>query len=131
LPVAATRSVSNSIPPLQPHHCVSQTNPYYTDDGISRGYEVYLRTTEPPALNIGSYKIKQTGGRVSFGVPFSEVDTVFFGIGASVRASDRYHQPDALQAVRDRQRRPVHRCRFGHHQRHAADGVGSATAATR
>ncbi|MCX7294528.1 outer membrane protein assembly factor BamA, partial [Janthinobacterium sp.] len=60
----------------------SQTNPYYTDDGISRSFEVYLRTTEPPALNIGSYKIKQTGGRVSFGVPFSEVDTVFFGIGA-------------------------------------------------
>lgn len=60
----------------------SQTNPYYTDDGISRSFEIYLRTTEPPALNIGSYKIKQTGGRVSFGVPFSEVDTVFFGIGA-------------------------------------------------
>jgi outer membrane protein insertion porin family len=56
-------------------------NPYYTDDGVSRGYEVYLRTTEPPALNIGSYTIKQHGGRVSFGVPFSEVDTVFFGIG--------------------------------------------------
>ncbi len=60
----------------------SQTNPYFTDDGISRSFEIYLRTTEPPALNIGSYKIKQTGGRVSFGVPFSEVDTVFFGIGA-------------------------------------------------
>jgi len=61
---------------------VSQTNPYYTDDGISRSFELYLRTTEPPALNIGSYKIKQTGGRVSYGVPFSEVDTIFFGIGA-------------------------------------------------
>lgn len=61
---------------------VSQTNPYYTDDGISRSFELYLRTTEPPALNIGSYKIKQTGGRVSYGVPFSESDTIFFGIGA-------------------------------------------------
>ncbi|MBB5366535.1 MULTISPECIES: outer membrane protein assembly factor BamA [unclassified Janthinobacterium] len=61
---------------------LSQTNPYYTDDGISRSFEIYLRTTEPPALNIGSYKIKQTGGRVSYGVPFSEVDTIFFGIGA-------------------------------------------------
>jgi outer membrane protein insertion porin family len=60
----------------------SQTNPYFTDDGISRAYEVYLRTTRPPALNIGSYTVKQTGGRISFGVPFSEVDTVFFGIGA-------------------------------------------------
>jgi outer membrane protein insertion porin family len=59
----------------------SQTNPYFTDDGISQSYELYLRTTRPPALNTGSYTVKQTGGRVSYGVPFSEVDTVFFGIG--------------------------------------------------
>ncbi|MET0319822.1 MAG: outer membrane protein assembly factor BamA [Duganella sp.] len=59
----------------------SQVDPYYTDDGISRSYEVYLRTQRPPALNIGSYTIKQKGGRVSFGVPFSEVDTVFLGVG--------------------------------------------------
>jgi outer membrane protein insertion porin family len=59
----------------------SGTNPYYTDDGISRSFEVYLRTTRPPAVNIGAYTIKQTGTRVSYGVPFSEVDTVFFGVG--------------------------------------------------
>ena len=59
----------------------SETNPYYTDEGVSRSFEVYLRTTQPPALNIGSYTIKQEGGRVTYGVPFSEVDTVFFGIG--------------------------------------------------
>ncbi|MES2129280.1 MAG: outer membrane protein assembly factor BamA [Pseudomonadota bacterium] len=59
----------------------SQTNPYFTDDGVSRAFEIYLRTTRPPALNIGSYTVKQTGGRISFGVPFSEVDTVFFGLG--------------------------------------------------
>ncbi|MGB9991883.1 outer membrane protein assembly factor BamA [Pseudoduganella rhizocola] len=59
----------------------SHTNPYYTDDGVSRGFEVYLRTFKPPAINIGAYTIKQTGGRVSWGVPFSEIDTVFFGIG--------------------------------------------------
>ena len=59
----------------------SETNPYYTDEGVSRSFEVYLRTTQPPALNIGSYTIKQEGGRITYGVPFSEVDTVFFGIG--------------------------------------------------
>jgi outer membrane protein insertion porin family len=60
----------------------SQTNPYFTEDGVSRSFELYTRTTRPPALNIGSFTVKQNGGRVSFGVPFSEVDTVFFGIGA-------------------------------------------------
>ncbi|MBY0556307.1 MAG: outer membrane protein assembly factor BamA [Burkholderiaceae bacterium] len=59
----------------------SQTDPYFTDDGVSRSYEIYLRTQQPPALNIGSYTIRQQGGRISYGVPFSEVDTVFFGIG--------------------------------------------------
>jgi len=60
---------------------LSGTNPYYTDDGVSRSEEIYLRTTQPPAVNIGSYTIKQEGGRVSWGVPFSETDTVFFGLG--------------------------------------------------
>jgi outer membrane protein insertion porin family len=59
----------------------SQTNPYFTDDGVSRAFELYLRTTRPPALNIGSFTVKQTGGRLNFGVPFSETDTVFFGAG--------------------------------------------------
>jgi outer membrane protein insertion porin family len=63
-------------------YAFSQTNPYFTEDGVSRSFELYLRTTRPPALNIGAFTVKQTGGRISFGVPFSEVDTVFFGIGA-------------------------------------------------
>ena len=60
---------------------LSQTNPYFTDDGISQSFEIYTRTTKPPALNIGSYTVKQNGGRLSYGVPFSESDTVFFGLG--------------------------------------------------
>ncbi|WP_137174225.1 outer membrane protein assembly factor BamA [Massilia sp. HP4] len=59
----------------------SQTNPYFTDDGISRAFSLYLRTSRPPALNIGSYTVRQMGGNLTFGVPFSESDTVFFGAG--------------------------------------------------
>ncbi|CUI03431.1 outer membrane protein assembly factor BamA [Massilia sp. P8910] len=59
----------------------SHTNPYFTEDGVSQQFELYLRTLNPPALNIGTYKVKQTGGRVSYGVPFSETDTVYFGVG--------------------------------------------------
>ena len=59
----------------------SQTNPYFTDEGVSRRFEVYLRTTIPPAVNVGSFKIKQQGGKLEFGVPFSETDTIFFGAG--------------------------------------------------
>jgi len=59
----------------------SQTNPYFTDDGVSRAFSLYLRTSRPPALNVGSYTVRQTGGNMTFGVPFSESDTVYFGAG--------------------------------------------------
>lgn len=59
----------------------SNTNPYFTDDGVSRAFQLYLRTSRPPALNIGSYTVRQVGGNMTFGVPFSENDTVYFGAG--------------------------------------------------
>ena len=60
---------------------ISQTNPYFTDDGVSRSYSLYLRTIRPPVDNIGDYMVKTTGANVSFGVPFSELDTIYFGVG--------------------------------------------------
>ncbi|NHZ91288.1 outer membrane protein assembly factor BamA [Massilia sp. CCM 8733] len=60
---------------------LSHMNPYFTEDGVSQQFELYLRTLNPPALNQGTYKVKQTGGRVNYGVPFSETDTVYFGVG--------------------------------------------------
>ena len=60
---------------------LSESDPYYTDEGVSRSFELFLRTTRPPDLNTGDYRIQQLGGNVKFGVPFSEVDTVFFGAG--------------------------------------------------
>ncbi|MET0963457.1 MAG: outer membrane protein assembly factor BamA [Noviherbaspirillum sp.] len=60
---------------------LSQTNPYFTDDGISRSFEAFVRTTRPPEINVGDYRIRTIGGSIRFGVPFSEVDTVFFGAG--------------------------------------------------
>lgn len=61
---------------------ISQTNPYFTDEGVSRSYELFLRTTRPPEVNTGDYVVRTLGGNIRFGVPFSEVDTVFFGVGA-------------------------------------------------
>ncbi|MFZ6674083.1 outer membrane protein assembly factor BamA [Undibacterium sp. Xuan67W] len=60
---------------------VSHTDPYFTDDGVSRSFDLYLRTTRPIIGSYGDYKIQTTGGNLRFGVPFSEIDTVFFGLG--------------------------------------------------
>ncbi len=62
---------------------VSTVDPYFTIDGISRGIDLYYRTSKP--INIAAdtqYEFVTQGGSVRFGVPFSEYDTVFFGIGA-------------------------------------------------
>lgn len=56
------------------------TNPYFTEDGVSRTIDVYQRNTKP-YVDINSYAIETTGGSIRFGVPFTEYDTVFFGLG--------------------------------------------------
>ena len=59
----------------------STTDPYFTVDGISRSYELYYRTSRPLNSLSSEYQLASQGGAVRFGVPFSETDTVFFGIG--------------------------------------------------
>lgn len=56
------------------------TNPYFTEDGVSRTIDVYQRNTKP-YVDINSYAIETTGGSIRFGVPFTEYDTVYFGLG--------------------------------------------------
>ena len=56
------------------------TDPYFTDDGVSRTIDLYQRTTKP-YVDLDSYSLQTTGAGVRFGVPFTETDTVFFGLG--------------------------------------------------
>jgi outer membrane protein insertion porin family len=61
---------------------LSYTNPYYTVDGVSRGFDVYKRRIDATSLGIGNYKTDTLGGGVRYGVPFTEYDTLFFGLAA-------------------------------------------------
>ena len=63
---------------------VSTVDPYFTQDGISRALDVYYRTSRPYNSLGDSYDLATPGFSVRFGVPFSEYDTVFFGIGAEM-----------------------------------------------
>ncbi len=65
---------------------VSTVDPYFTDDGISRSFDVFYRTSRPLSTQGGDYQIVTPGGAVRFGVPFTEFDTVFFGLGAEQTA---------------------------------------------
>ena len=54
-------------------------DPYFTKDGVSRTFDVYHRTSKPYDEQGGNYELVTSGLGLRFGVPFSEVDTVFFG----------------------------------------------------
>lgn len=60
---------------------LSTTDPYFTADGISRSLDVYYRTTRPTTAQEGDYKLVTPGVSIRFGVPFTEIDTVYFGAG--------------------------------------------------
>lgn len=59
---------------------LSYTEPFWTIDGISRGFDLYHRTYDANALDIARYKTSSTGGGIRFGVPVSEFDQVNFGL---------------------------------------------------
>jgi outer membrane protein insertion porin family len=59
----------------------STVDPYFTADGISRGIDLFYRTTRPYNSLGDQYQLATPGGSIRFGVPFSESDTVFFGLG--------------------------------------------------
>lgn len=59
---------------------LSYTDPYFTVDGISQGFDIYHRNINPIYLNI-NYKTSSTGGGVRFGFPITETESVSFGAG--------------------------------------------------
>ncbi|HSW16395.1 MAG TPA: outer membrane protein assembly factor BamA [Ramlibacter sp.] len=57
-------------------------DPYFTADGVSRAIDVYHRFSRPYNEQGGNYSLVTSGLGLRFGVPFSELDTVFFGLSA-------------------------------------------------
>nr|ART35624.1 A92 [uncultured bacterium] len=60
-------------------YALSYVDPYYTVDGVSRGFDVYSRSVDASTLTIGAYKTNTAGGGIKFSYPLSERDTVSFG----------------------------------------------------
>ena len=64
------------------NYSLSYMDPYYTVDGVSRGFDVYRRDVDASSLSIGAYATKAVGGGVKFGYPLSERDSLNFGVSA-------------------------------------------------
>src|ERR687896_408854 len=61
-------------------YSLSYMDPYYTVDGVSRGFDIYKRETDASSLAVGPYVSDSVGGGVKFGYPVSEQVTVDFGV---------------------------------------------------
>ena len=62
----------------------SFTDPYYTIDGVSRGFSLYQRETDCSKQSFTSdYQTNTLGGNVSFGYPISNRERLSFTLGIS------------------------------------------------
>ncbi|MBL6813832.1 MAG: outer membrane protein assembly factor BamA, partial [Pseudomonadales bacterium] len=55
-------------------------DPYFTLDGISRGYNLFFRRLDYDARNIARYSTDSAGGGVTFGFPIGETQRINFGL---------------------------------------------------
>ncbi|MGF1548359.1 MAG: outer membrane protein assembly factor BamA [Thiotrichales bacterium] len=62
-------------------YSLSYTNPYYTLDGISRGFNAFYRKTDAAEADISAYVANRWGVSVRYGVPLTEFDAFNFSLG--------------------------------------------------
>jgi outer membrane protein insertion porin family len=72
-------------------YSLSYTDPYFTPDGVSRGFDVYRRdvdTNNRFTTNIGTYRSSSYGLGVRFGVPLTEMSSFTFGLTGDITRID-------------------------------------------
>ncbi|MDP2784148.1 MAG: outer membrane protein assembly factor BamA [Sulfurimicrobium sp.] len=81
-------------------YSLSFTDPYFTDDGVSRGFDVYQRKVNTTSLNtVSSYSTSTLGGGIRFGIPLNEKDSV--SLGLALEKIDISLTEDASQRYKD------------------------------
>ena len=61
---------------------INTTNPYYTNEGVSRTFALYQKRNRPFTTIGGDYQLTTSGISVNYGIPVNELDRVFVGLGA-------------------------------------------------
>jgi outer membrane protein insertion porin family len=61
-------------------YALSYLDPYYTVDGVARGFDVYKRETDASSLAVGPYVQDAVGGGVKYSYPISETGAIDFGL---------------------------------------------------
>ncbi|MBN8474686.1 outer membrane protein assembly factor BamA [Sulfuritalea sp.] len=74
--VQVSTSKSNQV------YSLSHTDPYFTVDGVSQGFDIYTRKTDTSTLAVGSFGSDSAGGGVRWGLPIAEDD--YLNVGLSI-----------------------------------------------
>lgn len=72
-------------------YSLSYTDPYFTPDGVSRGFDIYRRdvdTNTRVTANIGTYQSSSYGLGVRFGLPLTETSSFSFGLTGDITRID-------------------------------------------
>jgi outer membrane protein insertion porin family len=69
-------------------YSLSFTDPYFTPDGVSRGFDVYRRDVNTSSTSASTYSSSSYGGGVRFGIPLNERDGINFGLAADFTKID-------------------------------------------
>ena len=76
----------------------SYTNPYFTPDGVSQGFDIYHRTVNTSNTAVAYYSSASTGGGIRFGFPIGEKESLGFGLGIdSTRITAYENSPPVYQ----------------------------------
>ncbi len=90
-------SINNSS--VVQNNNISYTNPYYTQDGISRGFNLYKRKFSALQASISNYSTNSYGAGVNYGIPMSESDSL--GLGLSYDTTEIVAGTTATQVLKD------------------------------
>ncbi|MCX7208032.1 MAG: outer membrane protein assembly factor BamA [Proteobacteria bacterium] len=73
--VEVNSSSSNKV------YSLGVTNPYATPDGVSVGWNLYRRDTDPSKVDLGNYTTSSYGFSSNFSLPLTESNRIGFGLG--------------------------------------------------
>lgn len=65
----------------QTSYNMSYNDPYFTPDGVSRGFSLYYTKSDYGSYNVTPYSTNVYGGKLTFGYPISDVERIGFDIG--------------------------------------------------
>ncbi len=74
-------SVGISTSDTRDLYSFSFVDPYYTVDGVSRGFSAFYNATDYDKSDISSYSSDTWGGDINFGYPISDISRLGFSLG--------------------------------------------------